>query len=428
MRIAVVGSGVSGLVAAFRLATRHDVQLFEADSRVGGHVHTVDVDWRGERHSIDTGFIVFNDRNYPCFVSLLEELGVASRPTTMGFSVRCDATNLEYSGESLRGLFAQPRNAFRPSFLRMVRDILRFNRQAMLDVENSSAALRDDATVEEFVAAGKYSKEFADQYLLPMGSAIWSCSTETFGEFPIRFILEFYRNHGLLSLTNRPIWRVIDGGSKTYVDALINRFRGAVSTNAAVKRIVRKEDGIVVEARNRPAESFDHVVIACHADQALRLLEAPTPLERDTLSAFPYQRNRAVLHTDASVLPKRRRAWASWNYRIERGSSRAATVTYCMNILQRLNSKHVFNVTLNSDAIDPRAVIHEFEYHHPIFTTGRRSAQNRFPELANANRTSFCGAYWGNGFHEDGVRSAEEVVAAIERKPSLASLTELAAG
>jgi predicted NAD/FAD-binding protein len=428
MRIAVVGGGVSGLVAAYRLASRHDVHLLEAEPRIGGHVHTVDVEWKGERHAVDTGFIVFNDGNYPRFVKLLEELGVASRPTTMGFSVRSDETDLEYCGSSLRGVFAQTRNLFRPSFLRMARDILRFNRDAVHNLESSSASLQDDGTVADFIVKGGYSKEFAEHYLLPMGSAIWSCPMSTFADFPIRFILEFYRNHGLLSLADRPIWRVIEGGSKTYVEALLKRFRGSVKTNAAIQRIVRKDDSVVVEVRNRAAEAFDHVVVACHADQALRLLDDPTPLERATLSAFPYQRNRAVLHTDVSVLPKRRRAWASWNYRVERNSTRAATVTYCMNILQHLKSKHVFNLTLNSDAIDPATVIREFEYRHPVFTTNRRAAQSRFPELANVNRTSFCGAYWGNGFHEDGVASAEEVVAAIERKLASAALTELAAG
>lgn len=417
MRIAVVGAGVSGLVAAFRLADRHDVVLFESAPSVGGHVHTVDVDWQEERHAIDVGFIVFNDRNYPRFVKLLDELGVASRPTTMGFSVRCDRTGIEYSGESLGGLFVQKQNLLRPSFLRMIRDILRFHREGVRRLNDREHGLGDDETVGDFLAAGGYTKEFAERYLLPMGSAIWSCPMTTFADFPIRFILEFYRNHGLLSLTDRPTWRVVEGGSRTYVDALLGRFRGTVRVNAPIRSIARRPDRVIVEPAVGEAESFDHVVLACHADQALKMLDGPTLRERQTLSAFPYQKNRAVLHVDASVLPRRRRAWASWNYRLEAGSSNGATVTYCMNILQHLQSKHVFNVTLNSDAVDPSLVLREFEFSHPIFTTERWAAQKRFSELANANRTSYCGAYWGNGFHEDGVASGEAVAAALERSP-----------
>jgi predicted NAD/FAD-binding protein len=413
LRIAVVGGGVSGLVAAYRLATRHDVTLFEADAEIGGHVATTDVVWEGERHAIDAGFIVFNERNYPRFVRLLGELGVASRPTTMGFSVRCDDANLEYSGESLRGLVAQRRNLVRPWFWTMVRDILRFNREASRGAD--AGGFDDLQTVGEFLAAGRFSEAFAQYYLFPMGSAIWSCPLSAFADFPVRFVAEFFRNHGLLSLSDRPQWRVIEGGSRTYVRALLQRFRGAVRANTPIRRITRKSDGVVVAPANGPAERFDHVVIACHADQALRLLDDPTPRERQTLGAFPYHANRAVLHTDASVLPRRRRAWASWNYRLDRRSPGGATVTYCMNILQGLKSRYVFNVTLNDAAIDPAKIVREFTFHHPMFSASRSRALARFPELTNANRTSFCGAYWGNGFHEDGVASAEAVCEAIGR-------------
>ncbi len=405
MRIAIIGAGISGLTAAYRLSQHHEITLFEANDYLGGHTHTVDVEIGGERHAIDTGFIVFNDWTYPNFIALLDELKIASQPTSMSFSVRCDRTGLEYNGSSLNGLFAQRRNLFRPSFHRMIRDILRFNREGP-DLVLSRPA-DDPMTVGEFLAKHRYSREFADQYLLPMGAAIWSCPTGTFAEFPIRFIVEFYRNHGLLSVRHRPTWRVIEGGSRTYVAAMLPRFRDRVRLNTPVESVRRTADGVEVTPRGLTVEQFDHVVFACHSDQALRMLAAPTPIESELLGAFPYERNSAVLHTDESLLPRRRLAWASWNYQIPAEPTAHATVSYCMNILQHIRSQHTFCVTLNSDdRIDPAKVLGRFEYHHPIFTTRRATMQARHREVLNVNRTSFCGAYWGNGFHEDGVNSA----------------------
>ena len=410
--IAIIGAGISGLTAAYRLSQHHEITLYEANDYLGGHTHTVDVELGSERHVIDTGFIVFNDWTYPNFIALLDELRIASLPTSMSFSVRCDRTGLEYNGSSLNGLFAQRLNLFRPSFHRMIRDILRFNREGPELVLNRPA---DDAmTVGEFLAKHRYSREFADQYLLPMGAAIWSCPTGTFAEFPIRFIVEFYRNHGLLSVRHRPTWRVIEGGSRTYVAAMVSRFRDRVRLSTPVESVRRTTDGVDVTSRGQTAERFDHVVFACHSDQALRMLADPTPTERELLGAFPYERNSAVLHTDESLLPRRRRAWASWNYQIPAEPTAHATVSYCMNILQHIRSKHTFCVTLNSDdRIDPARVLGRFEYHHPIFTTRRAAMQARHREVLNANRTSFCGAYWGNGFHEDGVNSALAVCEAL---------------
>ncbi len=434
MKIAIIGAGISGLTAAYRLSLSHDIALFEANDYLGGHTHTVDVEWDGERHAIDTGFIVFNDWTYPNFIALLDELGVASQATSMSFSVRCDAANLEYNGSSLNGLFAQRRNLLRPSFYRMLSDILRFNREAVADlnVVVGSANKRwfaertttlndpatDDTTVGEYLARQEFSREFAEHYLLPMGAAIWSCPVGTFENFPIRFIVEFYRNHGLLSIRNRPTWRVIEGGSRNYVGKMAERFRDRIRLSTPIESVRRSANDVVVVPRNGSPEVFDHVVFACHSDQSLRMLAEPTATERDVLSEFPYGRNIAVLHTDRNVLPKRRRAWASWNYHLaDPSSSRAehpATVTYQMNLLQHLRSKHVFNVTLNSDQqIDPAKVLRRFEYHHPIFTVRRAAAQARHRELINVNRTSFCGAYWGNGFHEDGVVSALRVCEAL---------------
>lgn len=413
MRIAIVGTGIAGLTAAHHLHSRHELTLFEAQSHIGGHTHTIDVEYSGEQHRIDTGFIVFNNRNYPNFVRMLDELGVASQPTEMSFSVRCDRTGLEYNGGHLNGLFAQRLNLFRPSFHRLIRDILRFNRQAprILDEANG------EPTVGEFLARHHYSREFSEQYLLPMGSAIWSCPVDKFSEFPIRFIVEFYRNHGLLSLTDRPEWRVICGGSRTYVDRLTSRFAEAIRLNTPVVSVRRFPDHVEVSTKGNGPQWFDHVIFACHADQALRLLADPTATERDVLSSFPYEKNEAVLHVDVSALPRSRRAWAAWNYRVLRDRPGRATVTYNMNILQRLTSNHVYCVTLNDvGQIAADKVIRRITYEHPVFTVRRSAAQGRQTELLAAERTSYCGAYWGNGFHEDGVNSALAVCHALDRK------------
>lgn len=416
MKIAIIGAGISGLTAAYRLSGSHEITVFEANDYIGGHTHTVDVELDGERHAIDTGFIVFNDWTYPNFIKMLDELKVASKPTSMSFSVRCDRTGLEYNGSSLNGLFAQRRNLFRPSFYRMLRDIMRFNREGQTLAESRPASNEAEVTVGDFLHAHRYSREFADQYLLPMGSAIWSCPTGTFEKFPIRFIAEFYRNHGLLSVRNRPKWRVIEGGSRTYVEAMTAKFRDRIRLNAPVQRVRRLVDGVEVESKGAVVERFDHVVFACHSDQALRMLVDASAVENEVLSAFPYEKNIAVLHYDTAPLPRRQRAWASWNYLIPASPTAHATVSYCMNILQHLRSKNVFSVTLNSDEfIDPNKVLQRFEYHHPIFTTQRAAAQARHRELLNANRSSFCGAYWGNGFHEDGVVSALKVCDALRQ-------------
>ncbi len=410
MKIAIIGSGISGMTAAYLLHQQHDVTVFEANDYIGGHTHTVDVPLGGQTYSIDTGFIVFNDRTYPNFIRLLDRLGVESQPTEMSFSLRCDRTGIEYNGTSLNGLFAQRSNLFRPSFYRMLLDIMRFNRESLAVLEDD----REDLTIDEYLKRHGYSRQFAEQYLIPMGAAIWSCPPETFGQFPIRFIVEFYRNHGLLSLTNRPQWRTIVGGSQRYVEKLTAPYRERIRLNSPVVRVARSEDGVEITVAPRASnagsvERFEHVVFACHSDQALRMLgEHSTQTEREVLGEFPYQRNMAVLHTDTSVLPRRRLAWASWNYHIRNdGAPANATLSYNMSILQRLNAPETFSVTLNSDdIIAPSKIIGRYEYEHPIYTTRRRVAQQRHHELININRTSYCGAYWGYGFHEDGVKSA----------------------
>lgn len=402
MRIAVIGSGISGLICARLLGRDHEVSVFEANAWVGGHTNTVSIDLDGERQEIDTGFIVYNERNYPVFTRILADLDVKTSPTSMSFSVRCDRTGLEYNGTSLNGVFAQRSNLVRPSFLWLLRDILRFNREGADDLQRAPAS----QTVGEYLDEHRYSTQFAEQYLLPMGAAIWSCPVGDFARFPIRFILEFYVNHGLLSLRNRPVWRVIQGGSQRYVERLVEPFRDRIRLNCPVHSVHRDEMDVSVQ-HTGGTETFDEVIFACHSDQALRLLGDADDLESEVLSEFPYSASTAVLHTDESVLPRRRRAWAAWNYHIPAMATGRPTVTYHMNILQRLQSHRSFLVTLNEEeAIDPDQELARFHYEHPLFTARRAEAQSRHDEVIRHRRTSFCGAYWRNGFHEDGVVSA----------------------
>jgi uncharacterized protein len=408
MRIAIVGGGISGLVTARLLSRRHDVTLFEAGDHAGGHTNTVTVEVDDERHAVDTGFIVFNHKTYPNFTALLEQLRVPSQETEMSFSVACDRTGLEYNGTSLNTLFAQRRNVVDPRFHRMVIDILRFNREGA-----AQAASMNGATVAEFLAAHRYGERFRAHYLVPMGAAIWSCPPQTFAEFPIRFVMDFFANHGMLQVQGRPVWRVIKGGSARYVEALTAPFADRIRLRTPVRGVRRRIDGVDVRTDGR-VETFDEVVMACHADQSLALLEDVAPDERRLLRAFPYQPNVAILHTDARVLPRRRLAWAAWNYRLPVVPAQDVTVTYNMNILQRLESRRVICVSLNGDGgIDPASVVRRFVYHHPIYTSSRDWAQAAHDTVIRRYRTSFCGAYWGYGFHEDGVNSALAVCRAF---------------
>ena len=421
-RIAIIGSGIAGNVVAHHLHREHDVTLFESGSHIGGHTHTHDIEYQGERHAIDTGFIVFNDRTYPNFIALMDELGVASQESHMSFSVRNESSGLEYNGTTLNSLFAQRSNLFRPSFHGMIRDILRFNREAprLLDSEVN-------ISLGDYLHFEGYGKPFIRDYLIPMGAAIWSTDPARMLAFPARFFIRFFHNHGMLTVNDRPQWRTIRGGSARYVEKLVAPFRDRIRLNSPVVSVRRMKDGVLVQSRSGGTERFDHVFMACHSDQALSMLWDATRLERDVLGAIPYQLNEAVLHTDTRLLPKKRLAWAAWNYhvdgdavdpvaaasRLQHGAvaERGAMLTYNMNILQNLQSKQTFCVTLNrTEAIDPARIIQRIQYHHPLFTPAGVAAQARQHEVNGVNRTYFCGAYWRNGFHEDGVVSALNAV------------------
>lgn len=403
MKIAIIGSGIAGNVVAHHLHREHDITVFEAASHVGGHTHTHTVERDGERHEIDTGFIVFNDWTYPNFIALLNELGVESQPSAMSFSVRNESSGLEYNGTTINTLFAQRRNLLRLSFHRMIRDILRFNREAPALLSSAQ-----EISLGSYLADGQYSPQFIDDYLIPMGAAIWSTDPERMLSFPARYFVQFFHNHGMLSVDKRPQWRAIRGGSARYVEKLMAPFRQHVRLNTPVENVRRLPDGVIVKARNVDAERFDQVFLACHSDQALGLLADASPLEKAIVGVIPYQENEAVLHTDTTLLPRNRRAWAAWNYHVlGKPASARATLTYNMNILQSLKSRNTFCVTLNRTAhIAPGKVIKRLVYHHPLYTPAGVAAQQRQHEVNGVNRTYFCGAYWRFGFHEDGVVSA----------------------
>lgn len=410
MRIAIIGTGISGMLVAYLLNPDHEITVFEANGYVGGHTNTVQVELNDTTYAVDTGFIVFNDRTYPNFVKLLARLGVASQPSSMSFSVKCERTGLEYNGTSLNTLFAQRRNLLRPSFHRMLWDILRFNREAPVLLQQQD----NTTTLAEYLQRQHYSPQFAEYYLIPMGAAIWSANPQQMHHFPVRYFVQFFHNHGMLSVNRRPQWRVITGGSQRYVEALIRPYRDRIRLNCPVQSVTRYPDRVEVKPRHGEREYFDRVVIATHSDQALALLADPTDREQELLRSFPYQENEAILHTDSSLLPRRRRAWASWNYHILREGQGRVAITYNMNILQNLCAPRPLCVTLNhSDAIDPTQILRRITYHHPVYTARAVAAQQQHSSVNGTNRTYFCGAYWGFGFHEDGVNSALAVCQAF---------------
>jgi uncharacterized protein len=403
MRIAIIGAGIAGNIVAARLHREHDITVLEAGDHVGGHSHTHRVQHEGREVHVDTGFIVYNERTYPEFTRVLADVGAATQPSSMSFSVRCERTGLEYNGTSINTLFAQRGNVFRPAFHRMWRDILRFNRHAPGAVEAGG----QDLTLGDYVRAHDYSREFIEYYLWPMAAAVWSATPVDVAAMPARFLVGFFRNHGMLSVNDRPQWRTITGGSARYVERLVAPFRSRIWLRTPVERVTRAAGGVQVKPRGAEAVHFDQVFFACHSDQALRLLAEPTPAERAVLGAIRYQRNEVVLHTDPSLLPRRRLAWAAWNYHLPRERSGQVCVTYNMNILQRLASRVPLCVTLNrSAAIDEAQVLRRLSYEHPVFSVAAVAAQARHREIDGTQGAYYCGAYWRYGFHEDGVVSA----------------------
>jgi len=412
VRVAIVGAGISGLVAAHRLHRDHEVEVFEASSWIGGHTHTVSVELGDREYEVDTGFIVYNEQNYPHFTSLLRELQVETDPTVMSFGLRSERSGVEYNGDSLAGLFAKPSNLLRPSYLRMLAEVPRFYRAG-----NELLTQGDrDPSLGEWLDEHRFSRTFCEEHVLPMAGAIWSAEPRLLRDFPARSLLQFFANHGLLSLGERPQWRVIRGGSHRYVEALTRSFREQIRTETAVRRILREPDGVTVESR-RGAERFDAVVMACHSDQALSLLADPTGTEAALLGAIRYQPNEVVLHTDERLLPRSRRARAAWNYLVPTSASDLVTVTYDMNRLQHIDSAEPLLVTLNQTAaIDPDRVLGRWQYAHPLFDGAAIEAQAGIEKIQGARRTFYAGAWCGYGFHEDGVRSGLSAVDALRKQ------------
>ncbi|MEX2334035.1 MAG: FAD-dependent oxidoreductase [Pseudohongiella sp.] len=415
MKIAIVGTGIAGLTAAYKLHDQHDITVFEADDRLGGHTATIDVTVDGRRYSVDTGFIVFNDWTYPNFIALMDELGVRWRDSDMSFGVSCQTSGLEYAGVSGRfamydGLFAQRRNLLSPSYISMLLDILRFNKQAISACEQGQIP---DLLLKDYVQHLGLSDKFRDYYLVPMASAIWSTPFRQMLEFPVRFMLPFMYAHGLLNVHNRPRWRTLVGGSSAYIKPMSAGFADRIRLSTPVLGLERSANHVTLYT-NDSAEQFDQVVLACHSDQSLALLRDASADERDVLSAVRYQPNDVVLHTDTSVMPANRRAWASWNYYLTADRSGLPRVTYDMNRLMGITGDSQFLVSLNdTDRIDAAKILGRFDYAHPVFSRDAAHAQTQWSLINGVQRTWYCGAWWGKGFHEDGVVSALRVAGAL---------------
>ncbi len=403
MKIAIIGSGIAGNTLAHYLYQQHDITVFEASSHIGGHTHTHDIELFDKNYAVDTGFIVFNDRTYPNFIGLLDDLKVAWQPSNMSFSVRNESTGLEYNGTSLNSLFAQRSNFFKPSFYGMIQDILRFNRESLSLLEAGN-----EISLGAYLAQNHYKQTFINNYIVPMGAAIWSTDAAQMMQFPARFLVRFFHHHGMLTVNNRPQWRTIVGGSARYVEALTEPFKFKIRLNTPIASVRRQENSVLIKPQHGEEQIFDYVFFACHSDQALNMLGADASAqEHEILSAIPYQENTIYLHHDRSLLPKRKLAWAAWNYHVTSLASSKVQVTYNMNILQNLKSPEPILVTLNhTDLINPAKVIKRLKYTHPVYTIAGAAAQGRHAEISGHNRTGFAGAYWRNGFHEDGVASA----------------------
>jgi len=406
MRIAIIGTGISGLTSAYLLSEDHEVVVYEANSYIGGHTNTVDVSLNGQQYAVDTGFIVFNEKTYPHFVKLMRRLGVGWQNSVMSFSVQCEKTGLEFSPSTLNSLFIQRRNLLRPSFYRMLWDAMRFKRDSEALLESDDYGL----TLAEFLTGKGYSQAFVQHFIIPMGEAVWSADPVKFNEFPARYFAQFFKNHGFLNVKDQPQWLTIKGRSRQYIKPITQPYVDQIRLNCPVASVRRYPDHVEIQPQNEAAEKFDQVVIAAHSDQALALLDDPTDAEKNILGAIPYQENQAVLHCDESLLPSKKAAWASWNYHIPQEDLGRVAVTYDMNILQRIGAPRELCVSLNlAKAIDPVKIYRELIYHHPVYNPESLAARHSHREINGVNRTYYAGAYWGYGFHEDGVASALEV-------------------
>lgn len=403
MKVAIIGSGIAGNIIAHHLNQAHDITVFEANSHIGGHTHTHDIELFGKNYAVDTGFIVFNDRTYPNFIEMLDAQKVAWQPSNMSFSVRNESTGLEYNGTSINSLFAQRRNFFKPSFYGMIRDILRFNKESLALLESGS-----EIKLGDYLTQNHYKPAFINNYIVPMGAAIWSTDAAQMMDFPARFLVRFFHHHGMLTVSNRPQWRTIKGGSVRYVEKLTEDFKYKIKLNTPIASVRRLKNSVKIKPQNGEEQTFDYVFFACHSDQALKILgKDATAQERDILGAIPYQENTVYLHHDVSLLPNRKLAWAAWNYHVTAKPSNKVQVTYNMNILQNIQSPEPILVTLNhTDFINPAKVIKRLKYMHPVYTLNGVAAQARPAEISGPNLTAYAGAYWLNGFHEDGVASA----------------------
>ena len=407
MKIAIIGSGISGLTAAYLLNRKHDVTIFEANDYIGGHTHTHKVNIDGKKYSVDTGFIVYNERTYPNFIKLLDLLNVERQLSTMGFSVKSISKDYEYAGESLNSLFAKRSNIFRFGFLRMLYEMYHFGKKA----DSSGIGLDASVTLGDYLKKEKYSGEFINYFIIPMGAAIWSTPANKVLNMPAYFFIKFFYNHGMLETINRPNWWVIKNGSSEYIKKIIRGFENKINLSTPVKTVARKNERIEIQlAKKEETLKFDSVIFATHSDQALEMLENPTDTEKDILSSIPYQKNEVLLHTDSSVLPRRKLSWASWNYQLDSDPALPVVLTYNMNILQSINCKETLCVTLNDhNSVDETKILKKITYHHPLFNVKSIEAQKRKSEISGVNNTHYCGAYWRNGFHEDGVVSALDV-------------------
>ena len=404
LNIAVIGSGISGLTTAHLLSRKHNITLFEKNDYIGGHTHTHSIEEEGTIYNVDSGFIVYNENTYPNFIKLLDSLNVKRQHSSMGFSVKSYNKDFEYSGNSLSAVFSKKSNLFNPYFLNMLRSIIRFNKNSVKDLET----MNESTLLIDYLKSKNYSDYFINYYIIPMAASIWSTSPNFILEMPAIFFIRFFDNHGLLKITNRPQWWVIKNGSKQYVKKILDDFNGTIHLNTTINELKRESNKVYLKINN-DTKIFDAVVLATHSDQSLSIIKDLSDNEKNVLGKIKYQKNTALIHTDTSILPKRKKAWSSWNYLLDKNDNKVI-LTYNMNILQSLKSKKTYCVTLNNmDMINENKIIKKITYHHPLFTKESVYAQSQKNLICGVNNTYFCGAYWGNGFHEDGVNSALDV-------------------